>query len=250
QQPAPCPTAGCRAAPVNFHEDPSSGEDFDFTGLDEQSADEDVQHAQRLISPTSVEPVVGPATSTRPVTPSEQASEASWSLMALDIDLFFERRSKVPPVTRTLSKTCKVNRIDLHPGAGSFSATTSNDPLCKHLTSHHKDIYLQKCWEMRWKVPILESEIRTAPAAPGREMQCPPFSQKAFIQHLLNFIVVDDQSIYVVECLEFRQLLSLLCEELQDKDIPHQTKMHESIIKAWDLYFKVLKQELAVCCFN
>ena len=26
--------------------------------------------------------------------------------------------------------------------------------------------------------------------------------------------------------------------------------MRESIVKAWDLYFKVLKQELVVCCFN
>ena len=79
QQPAPRPTAGHRATPVNLHEDPGSGEDFDFTGLDEQSADEDVQHAQRLISPASVEPVVGCAISTRYVTPSEQASEASQS---------------------------------------------------------------------------------------------------------------------------------------------------------------------------
>lgn len=86
-----------------------------------------------------------------------------------------------------------MNGVDLRPGAGSFSATTSNGPLRKHLLSHHKDIYLQKCREMRWKVPIPESEIGTAPGAPGRETQRPPFSQKAFIQHLLNFIVADDQ---------------------------------------------------------
>jgi len=51
QQPAPHPTAGHRATLVNFHEDPGSGEDFNFTGLDEQSADEDVQHAQWLSLP-------------------------------------------------------------------------------------------------------------------------------------------------------------------------------------------------------
>jgi hypothetical protein len=107
QQPAPRPTAGRRAAPANLREDPGSGEDFDFTSLDEQSADEDVQHAQRPSSPASVEPVAGSATSTRPATPSEQASESSWSRTAQDIDFFFERGSKVPPVTRSLCKTCK-----------------------------------------------------------------------------------------------------------------------------------------------
>jgi hypothetical protein len=108
QQPAPRPTAGRRAAPVNFREDPGSGEDFDFTHLDdEQSADEDVQHVQRPISPASVEPAAGSAASTRPVTPSEQASESSRSRTAPDIDFLYERGSKVPPITRTLCKTCK-----------------------------------------------------------------------------------------------------------------------------------------------
>ena len=46
---------------------------------------------------------------------------------------------------------------------------------------------------MKWKVPALASEHGTASAPSGHEVQCPPFSQKAFIQHLLNFIVADDQ---------------------------------------------------------
>jgi hypothetical protein len=40
---------------------------------------------------------------------------------------------------------------------------------------------------MGWKVSGIAS------AAPERETQRPPFSQNAFIQHLLNFIVADDQ---------------------------------------------------------
>ena len=46
---------------------------------------------------------------------------------------------------------------------------------------------------MRWKVPALEGETGTAPGPPGRETQRPAFSQQAFLQHLLNFIVADDQ---------------------------------------------------------
>jgi len=83
------------------------------------------------------------------------------------------------------------NGIDLHHGAGSFSATTSNGPLRNHLLSCHKDIYLQKCHEMGWKVPGLKSKTGTAPAS--CETQQTPFPQNAFLQHLLNFIVADDQ---------------------------------------------------------
>src|ERR1700760_1998570 len=107
QQPAPPCTAGRRAAPGNFREDSGSGEEFDFTGADEHNPDGDVLDEPRPVSPTSVEPVAGSAISTRPATPSEQTSESSRSRTAPDIDFFFERGSKVPPVTRTLCKTCK-----------------------------------------------------------------------------------------------------------------------------------------------
>jgi len=208
QQPAPHRPAGCRAVPVNFREGPGSGEEFNFTGMDKHSPDGHVPDAPQPVSPISVEPVPGSATSTRPAMPSEQTSEPSQSQMTPDIDFFFECGSKVPPVSRTLCKTCKyvalqslhmlywqgllfrVNRIDLCQGAGSFSVTTSNGVLCNHLLSRHKDVYVEKCYEMRWKVAALESE---APVASGCETNHPPFSQTAFIQHLLNFIVADDQ---------------------------------------------------------
>ena len=54
------------------------------------------------------------------------------------------------------------------------------------------------------------------------------------------------QSINVVECPEFRQLLRLLCQELRDTDIPRRTKLRELIIEAWRDYFQALKEDLEV----
>lgn len=54
------------------------------------------------------------------------------------------------------------------------------------------------------------------------------------------------QSIRVVNCPEFRDLLLLLREDLQDNAIPHRTKLRESIIKTWRLWFDILKKDLAV----
>jgi hypothetical protein len=53
-----------------------------------------------------------------------------------------------------------------------------------------------------------------------------------------------------VECPEFRELLLFLQETLQDKDIPHRTKIREAILEAWADAFQALKQELAVSSFH
>ena len=94
----------------------------------------------------------------------------------------------------------------------------------------------------------------------------PEFTHTTFLQHLVSFIVADDQaspctillfltnnsqqSINVIECLEFRCLLLLLRQELREKDIPHRTKICSEIIKAWQEYFVTLKEDMAVCIFD
>jgi hypothetical protein len=54
------------------------------------------------------------------------------------------------------------------------------------------------------------------------------------------------QSLNIVECREFCDLLRLLREDLREQDIPHRTKIREAIILAWKDYFVRLKRELAV----
>ncbi|KIM87796.1 hypothetical protein PILCRDRAFT_85650 [Piloderma croceum F 1598] len=68
--------------------------------------------------------------------------------------------------------------------------------------------------------------------------------RKTFHQHIVNFIVVDDQSLNVIECPEFRALLLLLCSDLKETMVPHRTKLRELIIQAWRRYFQILKHNL------
>ena len=88
----------------------------------------------------------------------------------------------------------------------------------------------------------------TAPndGASNKRANIPPFSPSLFHQHLIEFIVSDDQSLNIVECDEFRHLLLILREDLKDTDIPHCTKIKMDIIEAWKDYFVILKQDLAV----
>lgn len=105
----------------------------------------------------------------------------------------------------------------------------------------------------------------TTLAGPCDRGSIPEFTHTTFLQHLVSFIVADDQaspctislfltdnsqqSINVIECPEFRRLLLLLRQELRDKDIPHRTKIRAEIIKAWQEYFVTLKDDMAVRIF-
>ena len=50
----------------------------------------------------------------------------------------------------------------------------------------------------------------------------------------------------VVENPEFRKLILLLREDIEDKDIPHRTKLRQLILDQFRTYFASLKEELAV----
>jgi hypothetical protein len=115
-------------------------------------------------------------------------------------------------------------------------------------------------------LPRMKKEIESAiannqPGGPGASR--PPFSQSQLLKAIVSFVVADDQvqsmphqyytanhitfqSINVVECPEFRDLLLLLREDLHDRQIPHRTKIREAIITAWKSWFISLKSELAV----
>ena len=50
----------------------------------------------------------------------------------------------------------------------------------------------------------------------------------------------------VIECPEFRLLLLLLREDLNDTDIPHRNKVRDSILRTATTYLEKLKEDLAV----
>ena len=69
----------------------------------------------------------------------------------------------------------------------------------------------------------------------------------------LNLIVSSHrllQSINVIECPEFQQLLCLLRQELRDTDIPRRTKLRELIIEAWRDCFQALREDLEVSGYS
>ncbi|KAJ3854070.1 hypothetical protein EV368DRAFT_63595 [Lentinula lateritia] len=109
-----------------------------------------------------------------------------------------------------------------------------NKTILQHLLRHH-----QKAWTntvVLKKLKGWEEVVRKAD--PNMRSKIPkerlPFTIEGFCEHLEHWVAVDDQSIAVVECPEFWDLLWYTGTELKESDIPHCTKLLELI----DKYFK------------
>ncbi|KIL57978.1 hypothetical protein M378DRAFT_188346 [Amanita muscaria Koide BX008] len=168
---------------------------------------------------------------------------------AQDVNHFFKRGKNI----QSVCKWCKAIE-ETNPGAlegvrWKYSENTGTSPLRVHLENHHAAEYIQICHEKGW--PMLlpkkrkELEAQAAAMTDNHQSERPTFSHQVFLEHLINFIVADDQSISVIECPEFRRLLLVLRVDLQEKDIPRRTKIRSSIITACNTWYTVLKSDLA-----
>lgn len=145
-----------------------------------------------------------------------------------------------------------------------YGKKTGNTNLRNHLLKQHPTEYdeavLDRQWPYKLSTQTGDASVQNSHNAANR--QVPPFTSEAFLEHLVRFIVADDQvcpfpfcsfvlsqlskSIRVIECPEFRQLCMILRESLVDADIPHRDKMREVIVNHWRKSFEDLKLELAV----
>lgn len=147
----------------------------------------------------------------------------------------------------------------------SYSPKTATTGLRRHLTKKHVPDYTKACKDFGWDIHRdIDPDAGPLPAPANDLKEREHFTSEALLRHIINFIVADDQvgrilkylsimilifthqSINVVECPEFRQLLLILREDLREEDIPHRDKIRSAIMKAWHAYYKVLKDELQV----
>jgi hypothetical protein len=88
--------------------------------------------------------------------------------------------------------------LNPNPPKYEISPSSSNTTLRGHLQREHKEDYIRVCLERGWKNQLpsakFESEAGSERSA-GTGQFCTTFSSKAFMEHLINFIVADDQVI-------------------------------------------------------
>lgn len=79
-----------------------------------------------------------------------------------------------------------------------YSKNTSSSSLCPHIEKYHLDLFKTLAQERGWKIylPGLVSQANSqanAEAGGVASNQPDNFNEQSFHQHLLNFIVADDQ---------------------------------------------------------
>jgi hypothetical protein len=106
-------------------------------------------------------------------------------------------------------------------------------------------------------------EFQAEPEPTSLESECQEYTKEAFVEAILEFIVGDDQvclipsiehvviltllqAINIVESPRLKKIFLLLCEELQESDIPGCSTMHTHIEKAYEEHLKQLEEEMVV----
>ncbi|KAJ6495971.1 hypothetical protein C8R45DRAFT_926503 [Mycena sanguinolenta] len=127
--------------------------------------------------------------------------------------------------------------------------------LRKHLYEHHLDVWVAGCDQLKIAIKAKEAkpfaddyrarrEHTTASTSdPKPQEKRTEFSQEAFVDTIVEFIVGDDQSINVIENKQLRAIFLMLRSELRDQDIPHRTTVHKRIIEVWDEHLNTLERE-------
>lgn len=75
----------------------------------------------------------------------------------------------------------------------------------------------------------------------------PPFSSKGLIDYLVQLVVTEDEAFLLLDKPAFRDLLIYLRPALNDRDIPHRTKIREETLERAVQGESNVKAALQVC---
>jgi len=75
----------------------------------------------------------------------------------------------------------------------------------------------------------------------------PPFTSKGLIDYLVQLVVTKDEAFLLLDKPAFRDLLTFLHPALNDRDIPHRTKIREETLKCAVQGESNVKASLQVC---
>jgi hypothetical protein len=82
-----------------------------------------------------------------------------------------------------------------------YSPHCSNSSLRLHLENEHKEEYIRLCKEKGWKNQLPKSrtaDLEPVHAGATQAFSRTKFTQEAFLDHLVNFIVADDQVCFLL----------------------------------------------------
>ncbi|KAF8872185.1 hypothetical protein BD779DRAFT_1477678 [Infundibulicybe gibba] len=169
--------------------------------------------------------------------PGEATGEVFSAFITTPPDFYFK------PLTDLVSRPAfdaLVDKSTWKHGNFTFAFKTATGNMRNHLERLHSKEVIAISLEKGW--PIQLSGYKVAQAL--KNTGAVPFSYEAVLDRLIKFICVNDQSIYVVENKQFRELLGIFRPDYTEDNVPHRTKVRSAIIDAWVGVFSQLKQEI------
>ncbi|KAF5313763.1 hypothetical protein D9619_013714 [Psilocybe cf. subviscida] len=128
--------------------------------------------------------------------------------------------------------------------------------VCKYFDKHG-EYYLKKCQELDIEPNascIPEGGVQTSPGTDTVQLtlggfieSVPRWSKDGLLDHIVEFVVEDDQAFNIVEKTSFRALLKYQKPSMKDSDIPHRTKLREEVIHKTEVVMHKLMEHFKLC---
>ncbi|KAI0039264.1 hypothetical protein FA95DRAFT_1504405, partial [Auriscalpium vulgare] len=139
----------------------------------------------------------------------------------------------------------------------AFSTGTATGTLRRHLYTEHLPDWVRVCDESKIKITAAEAlpfvNAHRESVQPGRLQDAgkpgiprKKFTNEAFVDALVEFIVADDQSLNVIESRHLRSIFLMLREELRESDIPGRTTIRHRIKEQLEDHFLELSRVMRV----
>ncbi|KAI0300175.1 hypothetical protein BC826DRAFT_966612 [Russula brevipes] len=191
------------ARPRPRHPPDDSGEEFDFESVDRQESSSESSASSLVPSSATLRRLPW-----HPMPQPERPLQNFLTYHQRNVLHVLRRISsisspvvakKAKPSATFASVACDSKLFKLNPESFRtnfrFSGKTSNSTLRKHLGSHHKDELLRLREARGWKSPLPDNmnqaNTESTPVSEARRHM--DFCQKSFLNHLVDFIVADDQ---------------------------------------------------------
>ncbi|KAH9015354.1 hypothetical protein EDB85DRAFT_2156756 [Lactarius pseudohatsudake] len=228
----------------------TSGDEFSLQDVQDVEDEDDICDSDLPAGdPSDRSPVLAPHKP--PVTTTKTAVDIIYFFTEIDFPNATKDNKKTQKVCKLCIKIYGTNKSKVPRSVANYfySKNTGNSNLRCHLSKQHTKVYDDAISKYGWSYKLStqsEDPSRHQNNRKLRNQDIPSFSPGSFLDHLVRFIVADDQSIRVIECPEFRQLCMVLRETLVDANIPGRDKMREAIITRWQTSFEKLKHDLSV----
>ncbi|KAI0058625.1 hypothetical protein BV25DRAFT_1146104 [Artomyces pyxidatus] len=139
-----------------------------------------------------------------------------------------------PPVDKYSHLWCRFCPLD-DPTTGPpwKNVNGQTAAIRSHLLSKHRELYrkIVVLYQLKGWKDIVQEDAGTLREQRLGHKDREPFSIEGFYERLIRWIVVDDQSISVIDSPELRDLLLFVGIELVDGEIPHRTKLTQMIFE-------------------